>query len=225
MSQRPSLMLFDLDGTLIDSVPDIASAVNHMLEEFGRARRDVDVIRGWVGRGLSVLMHRVLTEGDEAGADRDEHTEAIATFRRHYTSCCTHETVAFDGASELLTWLPSAGVRVAIVTNKPTDFARRIVETLSLPTDLMLGAEPRRPLKPDPAAIFEAVAALGGGRAWMVGDTTFDRDAARAAGARFIGVELEGDQGRNISDHTTCDEPVFSSLTSMHRWLAEEVLV
>jgi phosphoglycolate phosphatase len=218
-------MLFDLDGTLIDSVPDIACAVNAMLVEFDRPTHDVETVRGWVGRGLSVLIHRVLTGGDDAAASADEHANAVSAFRRHYASCCTSETLPFDGAVELLNWLPTAGVRVAVVTNKPTAFARQIIETLALNTDLVIGAEPHRPLKPDPSAVFEAVDALGGGVGWMVGDTTYDRDAARAAGARFIGVELEGDQGRNISQHTSEDEPVFASLQSLHRWLADEVLL
>jgi len=224
VTDRPDLMLFDLDGTLIDSVPDIAGAVNLMLSERGRPPRDVQIIRSWVGRGLSVLMHRVLTDGADEGGEPGEHAEAIRSFRRHYKTCCTRETRPFVGAPELMTWLPTAGVRVAVVTNKPTGFARQIIEALRLPAEVVIGAEADRPLKPDPSPLHEAVEALGGGRAWMVGDTTFDRDAARAAGVRFIGVELEGDQGRNISEHTSDDEPVFSSLAAMHRWLSEEVL-
>ncbi|MCP4758026.1 MAG: HAD-IA family hydrolase [Planctomycetes bacterium] len=217
----PDIMLFDLDGTLIDSVPDIAAAVNAMRSEFGMAAASVDQVRSWVGRGLSMLMHRALTDDAEGIAEVGQHEESIRIFRSHYQNCCTHQTVVFDGGRPLLEWLAASDIKVAIVTNKPVHFAKQIAESLEIGChcDLIIGAESHRPLKPDPASIIEAVEQLGGGCAWMVGDTVFDRDAARAAGVPFVGVQLEGDQGRNISEITSKDEPVFDSLTSLHRWI------
>jgi phosphoglycolate phosphatase len=223
MIGRPDIMLFDLDGTLIDSVPDIAAATNKMLDDRGLPCHDADVIRGWVGRGLSILVHRALAGGGNEVATPSDHAEAVQIFRHHYSSCCTRNTVAFDGASELLDWLPSVGVRTAVVTNKPSSFAVQIVEAIGLVTNVLVGADPGRPLKPDPASLHEAVELLGGGTAWMVGDTSFDRDAAHAAGMQFIGVQLEGDQGRNIAEITADDEPVFESLRDLHAWLRDEV--
>ncbi len=223
--QLPAIMLFDLDGTIIDSVPDIAVAVNAMRAESNMLPAAEDVVRSWVGQGLSVLMHRALTDDDGGVADAMDHKAAIAVFRRYYKDCCAQQTVVFEGGDALLSWLASTDVRVAIVTNKPTSFAVRIAEMLGIAVhcDLILGAEPDRALKPDPAALLEAVQHLGGGVAWMVGDTTFDRDAAIAAGIPFVGVQLEGNQGRNICDVTTDDEPVFESLADLHAWLRGQI--
>jgi phosphoglycolate phosphatase len=219
-------MLFDLDGTLIDSVPDIASAVNAMRSEFGMAAAPLDRIRSWVGRGLSTLMHRALTDDEDGIAEPGQHDESIRVFRSHYQHCCAAETIVFDGGESLLNWLAASTLKVAIVTNKPLGFARQIAESLDIARhcDLILGAEPHRPLKPDPAPIVEAMNRLGGGHAWMVGDTVFDRDAAHAAGVPFIGVQLEGDQGRNIVDVVTDGEPVFDSLGALHHWMRSEIL-
>jgi len=216
---RPDIMLFDLDGTLIDSVPDIATAVNAALAEMNRPTESEERIRSWVGRGLFVLIGQALTDGGEADHDDHAHTQAVAAFRRHYATCCTQRTQAFDGAVELLAWLQSQGIGTAIVTNKPVEFARRIASALSLPIDVIIGAEADRPLKPDPAPLHDAVAELNGGDAWMVGDTVFDLEAARAAAMPFIGVQLEGDTGRDIGTLTTSSEPVFESLVDFRRWL------
>ena len=217
----PDIMLFDLDGTIIDSVPDIAVAVNAMLAEFELPSAPIERVRGWVGRGLSTLMHRALTGEDDGTADPGAHDESIAVFRRQYTQCCTRATTIFDGGEALLHWLAASDIKVAIVTNKPTSFAVQIAAALGIDRhiDLIVGGESNRALKPDPAPLHEAVARLGGGVAWMVGDTCFDRDAAIAAGIPFIGVQLEGDQGRNIADITAADEPVFESLGDLHEWL------
>lgn len=222
----PDIMLFDLDGTLIDSVPDIATAVNAMRVSFSMPEVSVERVRGWVGRGLSTLMHRALTDDDDGMADPGAHDASIRVFRSHYRNCCARHTTMFDGGLALLEWLAGTSTKVAVVTNKPTSFAVQISEALGIDRhlDALLGAEPHRPLKPDPASLKEAVAHLGGGSAWMVGDTSYDRDAAIAAGMPFVGVQLEGDQGRNIADLVEPHEPVFESLGVLHRWLAGEVM-
>lgn len=222
MTRRlPDIILFDLDGTLIDSVPDIASAVNAMRRAFSMGEVSTERVRGWVGRGLSVLMHRALTDDDDGEAAAADHASSIRLFRSHYKQCCSQHTVVFDGGHELLGWLAASPIKVGIVTNKPVQFAEQIAESLAIRShvDALIGAEDHRPLKPDPAALHEAVHALGGGDAWMVGDTSFDRDAARAAGLQFVGVQLEGDQGRNIGDITGPKEPVFESLRELHQWM------
>ncbi|MCH2143269.1 MAG: HAD-IA family hydrolase [Phycisphaerales bacterium] len=217
--RNPQHVLFDLDGTLIDSVPDIAQAVNGMLSEFARPVETEERIRSWVGRGLNVLIHRSLTGGKDQSDDEALHAKAVASFRKHYEHCCTQRTRAFEGAVELLAWLRHRGIGVAVVTNKPTSFAIRIVQALELPVDVVVGADPHRPLKPDPAALHEAVKQLGGGTAWMVGDTIFDLEAARAASMPFVGVQLEGDTGRKIETLTSPEEPVFESYGAMLKWL------
>jgi phosphoglycolate phosphatase len=220
-TRLPDIVLFDLDGTLIDSVPDIATAVNAMRTSFGMPEVPVARVRSWVGRGLSTLMHRALTDDDDGVADPGDHEESIRVFRGHYRRCCAQHTSVFDGGEDMLSWLAASPIKVAIVTNKPTSFAAQIAKTLGIDRhlDVLLGAESHRPLKPDPSPLREAVDHLGGGSAWMVGDTRFDRAAAIAAGIPFIGVQLEGDQGRNIADIVDSDEPVFSSLRDLHDWL------
>ena len=100
--QLPAIMLFDLDGTIIDSVPDIAVAVNAMRAESNMLPAAEDVVRSWVGQGLSVLMHRALTDDDGGVADAVDHKAAIAVFRRYYNDCCAQQTVVFEGGDALL---------------------------------------------------------------------------------------------------------------------------
>ncbi|MEG0861412.1 MAG: HAD hydrolase-like protein, partial [Pseudomonas sp.] len=118
----PRLVMFDLDGTLIDSVPDLAAAVDHMLLEMGRKPAGLEAVRHWVGNGAPVLVRRALAGGlEHAAVDDDEAEKGLELFMQAYAD--NHQlTVVYPGARDTLKWLHKQGVEMALITNKPERF-------------------------------------------------------------------------------------------------------
>jgi phosphoglycolate phosphatase len=191
VSLRPrtfDAVLFDLDGTLVDSLSDIAASVNHVLGELGHPILDLDTIRGHVGDGARSLVERCLPAGvGPAAVD-----EALVRYQARYRSHLVVHTRPFDGVVPLLGALRSEGVRLAVVTNKPEAPARALVAQLFADGtfELVIGEGPARPKKPSPAPALFAASALGAApsRTAFVGDSAVDVETGRAAGMTAIGV-------------------------------------
>jgi phosphoglycolate phosphatase len=181
---RP-LVIFDLDGTLVDSRDDIAAAVNRSLREMGEGRHSEDTIRGWIGGGVSRLLERAL-----GGPEKVD--EARALFDRYYGAGLLDRTRPYSGLDGLVRELSGTAV-VAVATNKPGFMARRIVDGLGWGNVFrsVIGARDGFELKPDPGMLQELVRTSGtlGDRAVMVGDMVVDLETARAAGVGFVGVD------------------------------------
>lgn len=177
---RYAPIVFDLDGTLVDSAWGIANALNGI----GLARERIEVadVRALVSGGASNLIKQALKLEDA------EVPNALQTFRRLYaTDPCRPEHL-FPGADRTLSCLRSWDLRLAICTNKPQALAERVIESLGLAHyfDAVIGSDPCRPQKPDPAPLFEAVARLNGVTPILVGDSRIDALTAQAAGAPFV---------------------------------------
>lgn len=175
-------IVFDLDGTLVDSLPDIAAAANAMLGDLGRTPLDPAVIRGFIGNGVARLVERCLaaTGGPPGEAD------ALGRFRIHYDAAPATRTVPYPGAEAAMAALARAGHPLALCTNKPEAPARAILASFGW-QDLfatVVGGDTTPALKPDPAPLFAALDGVGAapGRALLVGDS--ETDAATAAAAR-----------------------------------------
>ena len=186
MSRRePRAIVFDLDGTLVDSREDIAAACNHTLASLGRAARPTSVIAGFVGDGACMLVARALgLEANDPIVDR-----ALTTFSAYYRDHAADHATFLPGAEAALD--ACGHLPIALVTNKP----RSATEPLLLALDLtrrfsVVIAGGDGPLKPDPAAIIAALAPLDvpPAHAWVVGDGPQDIQAGRAAGAFTLGV-------------------------------------
>ena len=179
------LVIFDLDGTLVDSRGDIAAAVNRSLREMGEGRHSEETIRGWIGGGVSRLLERAL--GGPAKVDR-----ARALFDRHYISGLLDRTLPYPGVDELVRELSSMAV-LAVATNKPGFMARRIVDGLGWKAVFraVIGARDGFDLKPDPGMLEELLRTTGipADRTVMVGDMVVDIETARAAAVGFVGVD------------------------------------
>src|SRR5262245_54211877 len=180
------LVIFDLDGTLVDTAPDIAGALGAALAEAGVAAPPVAVVKELVGDGARVLIARALTL---AGVDRDVDA-LLARFLAYYRNHVSDRSAVYDGVKEALEALASAGVAGAVVTNKPGDIARRLLADLGLGGRFraVVGDGDGYPRKPD-AAAANAVMALAGTRperTAVVGDGVPDVRMARAARARAI---------------------------------------
>ena len=219
--QFPDVFLFDLDGTLIDSVPDLTEAVNRMLCDEGFGNCLESQVRNWVGDGSRILVERALRSALNQKPDDDLLENCYQTFHQHYSDCCTEKTVVFDHATELLNWVRSRGARTAIVTNKPDHHAQVLLEHWSkeLPVDAVVGERRGRIRKPDPQMLAEAMEACNAATSWMVGDSDVDSAAAVAAGSAFIGVRLGYNHGRDIAQVVPAPLAVFDDLGDLLIWL------
>ncbi len=174
-------LVYDLDGTLIDSQLDLAISVNAALADAGRAPKPVELIATTIGDGARAMLERAFEEASPAILER-----ALQVFRAHYRDHCLDHTQLYPGVRTTLEHFRAKGQ--AVVSNKPDDFTRLIVAGLGLGPliPVVMGGSPERALKPDPAPIAAALAALGvvPGRAVMVGDGLPDLEAGRRAGTR-----------------------------------------
>jgi phosphoglycolate phosphatase len=189
-----SAILLDLDGTLVDSAPELAAAVNGALGPLGRRALDVAEVRTMIGNGIPVLTQRALAAtGGEPPGDKTgrEETEAIIEEVRRLYDCQPLPAV-YDGVTETLTRLHQAGHKLIICTNKPEGSARQLLAGLGLDHLLadVVGGDRLKNRKPHPDHLLKPLKALGiaPGAAVMVGDSDIDARAAKAAGIAFIAV-------------------------------------
>jgi phosphoglycolate phosphatase len=180
------LVIFDLDGTLVDTAPDIAGALGAALAAAGVAAPPFDVVKQLIGDGARELIRRALAR---AGVERDVD-RLFADFLDHYRAHVSDRSVVYGGVPEALAALAAAGVAAAVVTNKPGDIARRLLADLALGDRFrdVIGDGDGFPRKPDPAAARALVEALGTqpARTVVVGDGLPDVRSARALGAKAI---------------------------------------
>jgi phosphoglycolate phosphatase len=183
--QRRSAVVFDLDGTLVDSAPDIAAAMNAVLAEAGRRTLSVTDIRGMVGDGTAALVTRAFAAAS-GGAEPAKAfiTQQVERFRTVYEARATDETRPYPGVVETLRALDAAGYRMALCTNKPDRPARAILDAFGLSPFIraVVGGETAPARKPDPRHLEAALGQLGAAprEAVMVGDGANDVMAARA---------------------------------------------
>lgn len=200
-------ILFDLDGTLIDSAPDLALAINHMLTEIGREQISTDIIRSWVGNGASILVQRGLSGQSEIDADLDPELleKSLAIFLDFYAKNVCIDTATYPNVRSTLKILKAKGYRLVIVTNKPYDFIQPILDGLELNGlfELLIGGDSLAKRKPDPLPLHHACQQLGVtvDQCVMVGDSKNDILAANAANMQSIGLSYGYNYGEDINEH------------------------
>lgn len=174
-------ILFDLDGTLIDSVPDIHAAVNLMLAAAGYRGLDLPVVRGFIGEGTETLTRRVIAA---VGADPARLETWHRSLLDHYTAEMLRRTRPYPGVAEALAALRAGGARLAVCTNKQEGPSRAILAATGLAPlfDAVVGGDTLPQRKPSPEPLLHANALLGGAPAVFVGDSEVDAAAAQAAG-------------------------------------------
>lgn len=184
---QPSLVVFDLDGTLIDSAPDMHRAVNRTLADLGCAPLSLTDIRTMVGDGAAALIARALAARHCINADP---TTALAQFLEHYEAEPTAVTRTFPGVPETLQRLQTSGLTLAVCTNKPTGLTNTILERLAIDQFFVrvVGGDSLPFRKPDPRALLEVINGFGTPTpaTLMVGDSEVDAATAHAANVPFV---------------------------------------
>ena len=183
----PALIVFDLDGTLIDSAADLAAAVNGMLARYGCEPLTVPEVRRMIGDGVAMLVARALAARHCEDADP---VAAGRTFTQHYESNATSLTTAFPGAAEALQALRAAGIALAVCTNKPSGITAGILGHLGLAKYFarVIGGDSLPFRKPDPRVLLTLLETFAARpeRALLVGDSEVDAATAHAAGVPFV---------------------------------------
>jgi phosphoglycolate phosphatase len=183
-------VLFDLDGTLLDSLDDLADSMNAVLSRLGFAQHDRDAYKYFIGDGMINLVRRALPEA--ARGQELMVTKGLEAMREDYGRRWKARTRPYEGVPELLDALTTRGIKLTVLSNKPDDFTRIAVSEL-LPSwkfDAVIGERPRVPKKPDPAAAVEIAAQLelSPGSFLFLGDTGTDMETANSAGMVAIGA-------------------------------------
>ena len=185
-------VVFDLDGTLIDSAPDIHAAANRMLADMGQPDLPLETIIGFIGNGVKVLVERCLAHLDLARSDADV-AEALGDFMAYYNADLTTLTRPFPGAEDLLSDLGRRGIKMGVCTNKPEQPARLILSRMGLADHFaaVIGGDSLGQRKPEPAPLLATIAELGGApeRTLYVGDSETDYRTALNAGVPFAYFE------------------------------------
>jgi phosphoglycolate phosphatase len=193
----------DLDGTLLDTIPDLAAAANLMLRDLERAPLDETLVRTFVGKGIENLVGRVLAAAFD-GAAAGLLPRALPIYERCYASVNGRHTTIYPGVLEGLNALRAAGFPLACVTNKSTRFTLPLLEQVGLASyfgEVVAGDTlPRK--KPDPLPLIHACGKLGVAPRdmLMIGDSVNDAQAARAAGCPVFCVDYGYNEGRDVRE-------------------------
>lgn len=192
--------MFDLDGTLVDSVFDIHAALNKALAACGYPEVGESQSREWVGNGAQALVNRALSNSLHPEHEHAELEHVLDVFYQQYRVENGRNSQCYEGAKELLMKLRSVGCKVAIVTNKPLEHAQELVAQLGLEHDLLLGGDSLEHRKPHPQPLLHCLAhfSVEPEQAVMVGDSVNDFTAARAAKVPVIGVSYGYNHGLPI---------------------------
>lgn len=179
-------ILFDLDGTLVNSIYDIAAAMNYALESLGQPTFATERYYKMVGNGMKNLCRRALAENRQALLE-----ELLQRYNARYLAHCCDLTQVYDGVPALLRELKARGYKLALITNKPADQAKNVMETLlpGAPLDVIWGQQPPFAVKPDPAVYFHVCELLGvePKDTLYCGDSDVDIQFAHNAGAKGLG--------------------------------------
>ncbi len=200
-------IIFDLDGTLIDSVPDLALAVNNTMQDLNRDIFCLDVIRSWVGNGSAILIKRALSSDVVIDDDLDGElfNKAHKIFLEQYKLNVCNETLMFDGVKQTLQSLKDRGFILSIVTNKPIEFVKPILDGFKIEElfSLYIGANSLKYKKPNPAPLLYVCEKLGFNieESVMVGDSKNDILAANNCNMHSIAVSYGYNYDEDISVH------------------------
>ncbi len=196
-------LAFDLDGTLVDSAPGLADAIDRTLNDLRLPQAGLERVSTWIGNGADIMMARALTFALGREPQPEEQRDARVLFDRHYADTVDAGSTLFPQVKQTLAALKTTGLPMAIVTNKPTPFVAPLLDSLGIADafSLIIGGDDVPVKKPHPAAIFMVLGTFGvlPNELLFVGDSRNDIQAAQAAGVPNIGMTFGYNYGEPIA--------------------------
>ena len=202
MSQKPQMILIDVDGTLVDSVPDLAWCVDEMMKALGREPWGETRVRDWVGNGVERLVRRALIGQLDGEPPDEEFDKAYPIFLDLYAENTSKRSTLYPGVQEGLDYLKDQGYSLGCVTNKAEQFTLPLLRDLGIEDyfGIVVAGDTLPVKKPDPTPLLYAAEFFGAGpdQSLMIGDSKSDVKAARAAGFRIICMSYGYNHGEDI---------------------------
>jgi phosphoglycolate phosphatase len=224
---RPGLVLIDLDGTLVDSVPDLAYCVDQMMHCLGRPPRGEAAVRNWVGNGVERLVRRALTGTLDGEPSEADYAQAYPLFLELYAENTSTRSVLYPGVQSGLDLLARRGYRLGCVTNKAAAFTEPLLADLGIrgAFEIVISGDTLPEKKPSPMPLLHAAEWFGvePAQALMVGDSVSDVKAARAAGFAIVCTSYGYNHGQDIRKAEP--DAVIDSMIELDRLLADAVPV
>jgi phosphoglycolate phosphatase len=206
-------VMIDLDGTLLDTAPDLAEAANMMLRELGRSELPLEVIQSYIGKGIQRLVKRTLSGTLDGEPDPQLFSRAMPLYERNYAKTLCDKTRPYPGVVDGLEALDKSGFRLACVTNKAEAFTLPLLQATGLRDyfDIVLSGDSLPRKKPDPLPLLHACNHFGikTNEMLLIGDSLNDTQAARAAGCHIFCVPYGYNEGRDVHE-LDCDALVSS---------------
>jgi phosphoglycolate phosphatase len=220
-------VLVDLDGTLMDTAPDLAAAANRMRADFGLPPLPLQRIAAFVGKGAEVLVHRALTDDMAGTADPADFARGRRAFYAHYTAENGLQAVVFERVPQALALLRERGLKLACVTNKPKEFTGPLLRKMELAPlfDAVVAGDEVAEKKPHPALLLEACRRLRlqPAEVTLIGDSVNDAQAARAAGCGCLLVETGYNEGEGVASLAGAPglDAIFPALADAVQWVLQ----
>ena len=200
--RKPEMILIDVDGTLVDSVPDLAYCVDEMMKQLGLPERGEAAVRQWVGNGVERLVKRALLNQLEGEPDDTLYHKALPIFRALYAQNTSKRSHLYAGVEEGLDYLRRSGYRLGCVTNKAGEFTLPILRDLGIQDffEVVICGDDTPRKKPDPLPLLTAAERMSvrPENAMMLGDSQSDVKAARAAGFQIVCMSYGYNHGEDI---------------------------
>ncbi len=201
---RPQMILIDVDGTLVDSVPDLAFCVDEMMKTVGLPKRGEAAVREWVGNGVEKLVRRALVNSLEGEPDDEIFNQAYPIFLELYKENTCKRSTLYPGVIEALDYFAEQGFKLGCVTNKAEQFTRPLLLQLGLLDrfEILICGDTLEKKKPDPLPLLHAAKhfAVEPENALMLGDSISDVKAARAANFKIVCMSYGYNHGVDIRD-------------------------
>lgn len=205
MIKKPSMVLIDVDGTLVDSVPDLAYCVDEMMKQLDMPLRGEERVRQWVGNGVERLVRRALINQLDGEPDEALFQKALPIFEELYRENTSKRSCLYPGVKEALDFLRTTNVRLGCVTNKAAQFTLPLLKDLGISDyfELVVCGDTLPKKKPDPLPLLHAAEKLGAtpSESLMLGDSQSDVKAARAAGFNIVCMSYGYNHGEDIRNY------------------------
>jgi phosphoglycolate phosphatase len=202
--KRPEMVLIDVDGTLVDSVPDLAWCVDAMMRDLGMQEHGEQKVRHWVGNGVERLVKRALIDNLDGEPDDVLYCKALPIFQDLYSENTSKRSCLYDGVLEALEFLKSTDIKMGCVTNKASQFTMPILEDMGVRDyfEIVICGDMVERKKPDPMPLLQAAEQMNAdpAKSLMLGDSMSDVKAARAAGFDIVCMSYGYNHGVDIHD-------------------------